>query len=69
MKGWLSILLSNLAARSRGGAALTRVSNTLVPGPRRMCEPCTDALIEAVRGLRVAQPDLGFKPLLAKLRE
>ena len=37
---------------------------------RRMCEPCTpDALLEAVRGLRVAEPDLGFKPLLAKLRE
>ena len=34
-----------------------------------MCEPCTpDALLEAVRGLRVAEPDLGFKPLLAKLR-
>ena len=35
-----------------------------------MCDPCTpDALLEAVRGLRVAEPDLGFKPLLAKLRE
>ena len=35
-----------------------------------MCEPCTPgALLEAVRGLRVADPDLGFKPLLAKLRE
>eukprot|EP00964_Phaeocystis_antarctica_P009352 scaffold5067_cov65-Phaeocystis_antarctica.AAC.9 len=35
-----------------------------------MSEPCTpDALLEAVRGLRVAEPDLGFKPLLAKLRE
>ena len=35
-----------------------------------MCEPCTpDALLEAVRGLRVAEPDLGFKPLLAKLQE
>ena len=35
-----------------------------------MCEPCTpDALLEAVRGLRVAEPDIGFKPLLAKLRE
>ena len=32
-----------------------------------MCEP--DAILEAVRGLRVAEPDLGFKPLLAKLRE
>ena len=35
-----------------------------------MCEPCTsDALLEAVRGLRLADPDLGFKPLLAKLQE
>eukprot|EP00964_Phaeocystis_antarctica_P050013 scaffold28967_cov66-Phaeocystis_antarctica.AAC.7 len=35
-----------------------------------MCDPCTpDALLEAVRGLRVAEPDLDFKPLLAKLRE
>jgi tetratricopeptide (TPR) repeat protein len=35
-----------------------------------MCEPCTpDGLLEAVRGLRVAEPDLGVKPLLAKLRE
>ena len=35
-----------------------------------MCEPCTaDTLLEAVRGLRVADPDLGPKPLLAKLRE
>ena len=40
------------------------------PDPRRMCEPCKpDALLEAVRGLRVAEPELGFKPLLAKLRE
>ena len=29
----------------------------------------SDALLEAVRGLRVAEPDLGVKPLLAKLRE
>ena len=29
-----------------------------------MSEPRTsDALLEAVRGLRVAEPDLGFKPL------
>eukprot|EP00964_Phaeocystis_antarctica_P113388 scaffold77428_cov57-Phaeocystis_antarctica.AAC.1 len=34
-----------------------------------MCEPCTpETLLEAVRGLRVAEPDLGFKPLLAKLQ-
>ena len=29
----------------------------------------SETLIEAVRGLRVAEPDLGFKPLLAKLRQ
>ena len=35
-----------------------------------MFEPCApDALLEAVRGLRLAEPDLGLKPLLAKLRE
>jgi len=35
-----------------------------------MCEPCApDALLEAVRRLRVAEPELGPKPLLAKLRE
>ena len=35
-----------------------------------MCEPCPpDALLEAVRGLRVAEPNLGFKPLLVKLRK
>ena len=36
-----------------------------------MCElSCTPhALLEAVRGLRVAYPDLGVKRLLAKLRE
>ena len=28
-----------------------------------------DALLEAVRGLRVAHPDLGAEQLLAKLRE
>ena len=28
-----------------------------------------DAVVEAVRGLRVAEPGLGVKPLLAKLRE
>ena len=34
-----------------------------------MREPCTpETLLEAVRGLRVAEPDLGFKPLLAKLQ-
>jgi hypothetical protein len=32
-----------------------------------MCEPCApDALLEAVRGLRVTEPELGLKPLLAK---
>ena len=35
-----------------------------------MCEPCTtDDLVEAGRGLRIADPDLGLKPLLDKLRE
>ena len=35
-----------------------------------MCEPCApDALLEAVRGLRLAEPELGLKPLLAKLRK
>ena len=29
----------------------------------------SEALLEAVRGLHVADPDLGVKPLLAKLRE
>ena len=29
----------------------------------------SDALLEAVRGLRVANPSLGLKPLLARLRE
>ena len=28
----------------------------------------SEALLEAVRGLRVAEPDLGFRPLLAKLQ-
>ena len=41
----------------------------LAPVAPRMGEPCTpDALLEAVRELRVTDPDLGFKPLLAKLR-
>ena len=40
-----------------------------MPTPR-MCEPCTpDALLEAVRRLRGADPDLGLKPLLVKLRK
>eukprot|EP00964_Phaeocystis_antarctica_P040914 scaffold23417_cov71-Phaeocystis_antarctica.AAC.1 len=29
----------------------------------------SQALVDAVRGLHVADPDLGLKPLLAKLRE
>ena len=29
----------------------------------------SDALLEAVRGLWLAEPELGPKPLLAKLRE
>ena len=31
--------------------------------------PMADGLLEAVRGLRLAHPELGPKPLLAKLRE
>ena len=31
--------------------------------------PEAEALLSAVRGLRVTDPDLGLKPLLAKLRE
>ena len=34
-----------------------------------MSETLPDALLEAVRALRVADTDLGQKPLLAKLRE
>ena len=34
-----------------------------------MCNTFDDVVLEAVRGLRVAEPDLGLKPLLAKLRE
>ena len=42
----------------------------LAPGASRMCDLCTpDTLLEAVRGLRVADPELGFKPLLAKLQQ
>ena len=40
------------------------------PPCNNMCEPCKpDALLEAMRGLHVADPDLGAKPLLAKLRD
>ena len=53
-----------------GASWLLGSAAALAPGAPRMGEPCTpDALLEAVRGLRVAEPDLGFKPLLAKLRE
>ena len=34
-----------------------------------MTSAMSKALLEAVRALRVADPDLGVKPLLAKLRE
>ena len=59
-------------ARPRDSAAewVAGSAASVAPVTPRMCEPCTpDALLEAVRGLRVAEPDLGFKPLLAKLRE
>ena len=36
---------------------------------RRMRTDMEDGLYEAVRGLRLAYPDLGVKPILAKLRE
>ena len=53
-------MYARVASRSRACAQRGNV---------RMCEPCApNALLEAVRGLRVAEPDLGFKPLLAKLR-
>eukprot|EP00964_Phaeocystis_antarctica_P018662 scaffold10298_cov34-Phaeocystis_antarctica.AAC.1 len=53
------------ASRGRTACARVRAGQSV-----RMCEPCTPdaALLEAVRGLRVTDPDLGFKPLLAKLR-
>ena len=37
----------------------------------RCWRPCrmADGLLEAVRGLRLAHPELGPKPLLVKLRE
>eukprot|EP00964_Phaeocystis_antarctica_P140821 scaffold105722_cov30-Phaeocystis_antarctica.AAC.1 len=54
--------------RSTGHRCPVRAA-VLAPGAPRMCEPCTtDTLLEAVRGLRVTDPDLGFKSLLAKLR-
>ena len=38
-------------------------------GENERTRAMSDSLLEAVRGLRLADPDLGFKPLLAKLRE
>ena len=38
-------------------------------GARLSTEQMADALLEAVRGLHLAHPELGPKPLLAKLRE
>ena len=38
-------------------------------GVEHRCGRISSALVEAVRDLRVADPVLGFKPLLAKLRE
>ena len=59
---WLPTPLIKLVrARALLGAQRARLRTS------RMCTP--EALLEAVRGLRVAEPDLGFKPLLAKLRE
>eukprot|EP00964_Phaeocystis_antarctica_P135151 scaffold99528_cov48-Phaeocystis_antarctica.AAC.1 len=39
------------------------------PRSRSVAGRMSEALLEAVRGLHVADPDLGVKPLLAKLRE
>merc|ERR1719272_2728653 len=47
-------------------AAPAAVLEAAAPSP---ASPSPAAVLEAVRGLRVAHPDLGFKPLLAKLRE
>ena len=59
-----------LAFGLRAAAAAVTRARQRSAGTPRMCEPCApDALLEAVRGLRVAEPDLGLKPLLAKLRE
>ena len=46
--------------RRRGGAC----DASAAPGDGRMA----DGLLEAVRGLHLAHPELGPKPLLAKLR-
>ena len=35
----------------------------------RRCAAMSSALLAAVRGLHVAEPSLGVKPLLARLRE
>ena len=64
VKGWLPST-PFLKLGQRGARPVTEASL----GAPRMSEPCTpEALLEAVRGLRVAEPDLGFKPLLAKLQ-
>ena len=43
----------------RQGERLADAAAALPPGAPRMCEPCTppDALLEAVRGLGVAEPE------------
>ena len=52
-------------------AVRNEVSGLLTPFPSRraVAGRMSAALLEAVRGLHVADPDLGVKPLLAKLRE
>ena len=71
---WCSVFPSlKLGEAVRQRAATRQLPSgaaALGPGAPRMCEPCmSDALLlEAVRRLRVAEPDLGFKPLLAKLQ-
>ena len=49
--------------KRRGGARL------LQPRRRQSGRMADDGLLEAVRGLHLAHPELGPKPLLAKLRE
>jgi len=66
----VAVYTLKLGEAVRQGGRLRHGAAALPPGAPRMCEPCTppDALLETVRGLRVADPDLGPKPLLAKLR-
>ena len=53
--------MSSVFARPKGRAVVAPAT-----GPRLIAD---DGLLEAVRGLHLAHPELGPKPLLAKLRE